>query len=207
MRKVCVILLAVLMFCTACEARARFVTFPAVGLCTGTYVRYRMDPGTDAEAFNGRLNTGDPVIVIGQTAVNGQVWYEIDNPEGEYTAFVFGKYIEPMYTEESQRMPMIQVITEILQNYGITRKRSELYNGPKVRRQYTKDGVLCVVDAQEEGCYFGEITIGDDTRKLRRVLGDPDMEDDSEWEYRYEVDTILRFMLEDGKITRMIYEG
>ena len=169
MRKVCVILLAVLMFCTACEARARFVTFPAVGMCTGTYVRYRMDPGTDGEPFDGRLNTGDRVIVIGQTAVKGQVWYEIDNPEGEYTAFVFGKYIEPMYTEESQRMPMIQTITEILQTYGSNRKRGSLYHGPKVKRTYTKDGELYEVDAREEGCYFGEITIGDSTRKLRQA--------------------------------------
>ena len=207
MRKVCVILLAVLMSCTVCEARGRFVTFPAVGMCTGTYVRYRMDPGTDGEPFDGRLNTGDRVIVIGQTAVKGQVWYEIDNPEGEYTAFVFGKYIEPMYTEESQRMPMIQTITEILQTYGSNRKRSHLYIGPEVKRKYTKDGQLYEVDASKEGCYFGEINIGDSTRQLRKILGEPDMEDDSEWEYRFEVDTILRFMIEDGKITRMIYEG
>ena len=207
MRKVLAVFLAVLVMCSVCEARARFVTFPAVGMCTGSYVRYRTDPSTNAQAFKGRLNEGDQVIVIGQTTVNKQVWYEIDNPEGEYTAFVFGKYIEPMYTEESQRMPMIQMITDILQTYGNNKKRASLYHGAKVKRQYTKDGVLCGVDAQEEGSYFGEISIGDSTRQLRKILGEPDMEDDSEWEYRFEVDTILRFMIEDGKITRMIYEG
>lgn len=206
MRKLIVTLLAVLALSAVVEGRERFVGFPAVGKCTGDYVRYRRDPGTDGEAFPGRLNTGDRVIVQGQTKVEGQVWYEIDSPEDDGSAFVFGKYIEPYYSEDDQREPVIKLITEILSYYGISEKRGKLYDDDNVKRTYRGAQGLVYVDVSGEGQMFGEIAVGDEVGKVREVLGEPESESAREWEYRFDVDTLLIFRVKDGKVTRMIYD-
>ena len=61
-------------------AAQKFRDFPAEGVCTGDYVRYRLDPDTESEII-GRLFTGDRVTVLSQTSVDGEVWYEIEDPE------------------------------------------------------------------------------------------------------------------------------
>ncbi|MBQ6110924.1 MAG: SH3 domain-containing protein, partial [Synergistaceae bacterium] len=83
MRKIFAFILALFM-CNVLEASERFVTFPAIGTCTGTYVRYREDPDTESNII-GRLHKPQNVIVLGQTATDGQVWYEIEDPESDST--------------------------------------------------------------------------------------------------------------------------
>ena len=204
MRKVLAVLVVILAFSSVSEARERFVVFPGLGTCTGTYVRYRADTDTEAEII-GRLNTPDRVIVLGQTAIDGQIWYEIEDPRNDGTAFVFGKYIVPVYEESSQRTEAAKMIVNILQNYGITREKSDLYDGPEARRRYSEDNYLYEVDARKKGCSFGDISIGDDAESLEELLGEPESQTDTKWEYRVE-DTILTFWVEDGRITRMRYE-
>ncbi len=98
MRKV--ILAAVLVcLCLSCAAygASRFRDFPAKGICTGDYVRLREEPNTSSMVM-GRLFKGDTVIVVSQSTVKGEVWYEIEDPEDEYgetTVWVYGKYIRP----------------------------------------------------------------------------------------------------------------
>ena len=50
-----VILIALLFLPVHSECAERFATFPALGRCTGTRVRYRDTPGTDGEIIR-RLN-------------------------------------------------------------------------------------------------------------------------------------------------------
>ena len=88
MRKIFISLVVVLALSAAAEAREKFVKFPALGVCSGTYVRYREDPDTESEIL-GRLNEPDRVIVLGQTSNNGQLWYEIENPKDDNTACLF----------------------------------------------------------------------------------------------------------------------
>ena len=183
----------------------RFMTFPALGKCNGTYVRYRDNPDTEGEIL-GRLNKPERVIVLGQTANDGEIWYEIEDPHTDGTAFVFGKYIEPVYGETTQQGEAYRMMVGIIQAYGITPERAKLYNGPKVQAEY-KEGFFPVkFEARNEGCTFGDVRIGDDTERLREFLGEPDTMSASEWEYRVENDTILLFELNDRRIVSMIYE-
>ena len=204
MRKFFMIFIALLLCAlSTAEASEKFVNFPAIGQCTGTYVRYRSDPDTESEIL-GRLNTPERVIVFGQTAVDGEVWYEIGDPHGQDSAFVFGKYIKPLFNTTSQQSPVHKLIFDILMSYGLTEEHDD-YDGPEVKRKYDKAGNLIRVEARNKKCEFGDIKIGDDVNKLEEVLGSPEHWDEEEWEYNLE-HVIITFKLRDGKITRMIYE-
>ena len=197
----------VLLLCLAAPsfAKERFVSFPGLGECNGTYVRYREDPNTEAEII-GRLNTHDRVIVLSQTAVEGEIWYEIEDPKSDRIAFVYGKYIEPVFMEQVQRGKSYSLMVEILQNYGITKEKAEeYYEGPRVKTRYT-DGTLTYVEASRNGCSFGEISIGDDREKVEEVLGRPDDNKNDILEYEIDLDTFLSFYIEDGKVVKMTFD-
>lgn len=78
-------------------------------------------------------------------------------------------------------------------------------------------GYLKSLEVKSGSKPFGNIFIGDSTNKLRRELGDPKNESDTLWEYEFLlygydedadelVDTcILRFTIEDGRVSRMYY--
>lgn len=203
MRKVLAVL-AVLICSSFCEARERFITFPALGKCTGKYVRYREAPDIDSKIL-GRLNKPERVIVLGRTAVNGQIWYEIEDPKSDKTAFVFGKYIVPYYNETAQQSPIVKLIVNILHTYGITEEQSKFYDGPKVNTDYNEIGELAAVEAWKNGSVFGEICIGDDVKVLEEILGEPDIKRNTDWAYKAGKNTVVGFLLEDGKIRKMIY--
>ena len=96
MRKVlAVVLLMSLILCGIAEA-AVFRSYPADGVCTGDYVRYRSRPGTNSKIL-GRLFEGDEVTVVSEVRVKGQRWYEIYDPnDDDKTVWVAGQYIAPV---------------------------------------------------------------------------------------------------------------
>ena len=210
MRKILIILVVILLlFSTTSSttyAREKFVKFPALGYCTGTYVRYREDPDTDSEIL-GRLNTPDRIIILGQTTNNSQLWYEIEEPDSDGTAFVYGKYIQPVYDEDGQRTPAYDVVVNILQNYGINKTKAKFYSGPKGKTRYT-DNYLSFLEVSKKGNSFGDISIGNSLGDLIDNMGEPDLNDEDEIiEYNVDEDTTVRFILEDGVIVRMVFEG
>ena len=94
MRKFLAALIITLMLCSISHA-AVFRSFPAEGICTGDYVRYRARPGTNSKIL-GRIFEGDEVTVLSERRVNRQVWYEIYDPnDGDRTVWIAGKYIVP----------------------------------------------------------------------------------------------------------------
>ena len=94
-RVLALVLLSGFMLCGIAEA-AVFMSFPADGICTGDYVRYRAKPGTDSKIL-GRLFEGDEVTVLSEVRVKGQRWYEIEDPNDEdRTVWIVGKYISPL---------------------------------------------------------------------------------------------------------------
>lgn len=206
MRKI-FILSALIIFCISgiSEAAARFVTFPALGECTGTSVRYRATPDTNAEIL-GKLNKPDRIIVLNSRTVGGQIWYEIEDPARSGTAWVFGKYIDPVYSEAGQKTEAYKIIVDILQKFGINKEKGKAYDGPGVRVRY-RDNYLSFVEASRSGTSFKNISIGDSSEKVKKILGSPSTESNDSFEYRIEGNTLLTFYFEDGKITQMLFEG
>ena len=208
MRKIFAVAVAFVVMCvTVCEAASRFVAFPTVGVCTGSYVRYRSNPDTESDIW-GRLSVGEKVIVDGQTAVDGEIWYEILPKNAQDSAFVFGKYLVPYYDEEIQQSTIGKMIIEILLTYApnLDNDYYDEDNSPEVKRFYGDDGWLLRVEAWNSGSKFGEIEIGDNVSKLTKILGEPDSESSSEWRYIAGEFGSVTFRIKDGKITRMIFD-
>ncbi|MBQ7220284.1 MAG: SH3 domain-containing protein [Synergistaceae bacterium] len=89
------VLLGSVILCGIAEA-AVFTSFPADGICTGDYVRYRARPGTNSKIL-GRLFEGDEVTVLSEVRVKSQRWYEIYDPNASgRTVWVAGQYIAPI---------------------------------------------------------------------------------------------------------------
>ena len=208
MRKILAVAVAFVVMCVpVCEAATRFVTFPTVGVCTGSSVRYRARPDTKSDIW-GRLNVGEKVIVDGKTSVNGETWYKILPKDMQDSAFVFGKYLVPYYDEEIQQSPIGKMIIEILLTYApyLENDYYDEDNSPEVKRFYGDDHWLHKVEAWNPGSNFGEIEIGDNIDKLTEILGEPDSESNSELRYIAGEFGAITFKVKNGKITRMIFD-
>ncbi len=200
-----VILIALLFLPVHSECAERFATFPALGRCTGTHVRYRDSPGTDGEII-GRLNSPERVIVTGKTVKGGDLWYEIEAPRAEAIAFVFGKYIEPVFDERTQKSELCRMLVSMFQTYGITKEKAMFNNGPSVEIEHTDDAGIFQLDVWEKGCSFGDMNIGDDKEKLRSILGEPDNTNNTQWQYVLDGDIIFTFRFKGGIISHMSYQ-
>ena len=214
MRKILAVLTAIILVSAIPAMSAeRFVSFPTLGVCTGSSVRYRGEPNTRGEIW-GRLELDEKVIVEGRKIVNGEVWYEISPKDAQDSAYVFGKYLVPYFDEDTQSSSAGKMIIDVLQTYCPYRDHDYWgeYDGeyvyPEVRRKFDSQGWLVRVEAWEanKDFGFGDIHIGDSEEKLTEILGDPDEDTGPERIYMAGSSASLTFRVEDGKITRMIYE-
>ena len=182
----------------ASSSAAWAVQFPYIGMCQGNGVRLREDPG-DGEII-GKLNRGDVFVVIDETFVDGQRWFEIDHPTAKGTAFISGRYVAPEYAgDENVDTAGCRMSAAIQMAFGITPEKAhaihgrekEIADGPgeevliydNFRLYYSSeddesDMRLHRVEVNNGTMPFGEIQIGDTQEKLLEVLGneisDPD---------------------------------
>lgn len=214
MKRIILAVLIALLLVSFAEGAGKFAAFPTIGVCTGDSVRYRAKPDTNAEIW-GSLSKNMKVIVESQKVVDGETWYEIAPKDAQEFAYVYGKYLVPYFDEEAQKSPVNKMVVDILQVYSPYEDEDYYteYGGEEVKRTYDKSGWLVRVEAWKKGCSFGNdgqdesknITIGDDVSKLAKLFGEPDNKSDSECEYTAGTSS-LTFKIENGKITRMIYE-
>ncbi len=202
MRKILAVLAVILAVCPVCEAKGRFVALPAIGMCTGDNVRYRAQPNTKAE-IRGRLNTGEKVIVKSRISVKGQIWYEISPYDTQDIAFISGKYLTPCYDEDVQRSPAGKLVPAIHMEYYYYDDFNE--DGPEIKCTY-RDEWLVRVEIWDTENSFGNVKVGDNVSKLNQYLGKPDSSSRSEYRYSAGNYATFTFKIQDGKITRMIYE-
>ena len=214
MKRVILAMLTALLFVSFAEGAGKFADFPTIGVCTGDSVRYHSKPSTKAEVW-GSLSKNMKVVVESQKVVDGETWYEISPKDAQDSAYVYGEYLAPYFDEAAQKSPVNKIVIDILQVYSPYKDNDYYteYGGEEVRRTYDESGWLVRVEAWKPGCSFGNdgqgesknITIGDNAGKLTKLFGDPDKKSDSECEYTAGSSS-LTFRIEDGKITRMIYE-
>lgn len=212
-RAILAIVLCLLMASCAFSAdKRRFLVYPTMGECTGEGVRIRKSPSTNAKILDA-LNEYDKVIVLAAKKVKNELWYEIDNPKEEGSAYVFGKYILPAYREEYQRNAFAKMLMDIRLTFGSTEEKNlALLGKPKKTKRGTIEPVKYVTrnfgdfsvvyvkfDGEDEDeeypsslksiqvrdgdKSFGNIKIGDSVSKVRRELGAPENESKSMLEY------------------------
>ncbi|MBQ9565315.1 MAG: SH3 domain-containing protein [Synergistaceae bacterium] len=204
-------------------------TYPDTGFCVGSSVRLREDPDTESEIV-GRLNEGSMVIVLGETSVDGEKWYSVDNPVQEGTAWVFGKYIDT-YKGYEIGTPVYNTYIQILLNFGVNPEKAKVLLGdpdreleddpfvdpanrkmhldileyPDLQLQY-REKRLSRVEVWKSGLAFGGIQVGDPVSKLNDALGEPVIGENGTWRYEGDPRTVLLFEVENDEITRMTWE-
>ncbi|WP_208873065.1 SH3 domain-containing protein, partial [Fretibacterium fastidiosum] len=110
--------------------------YPTFGICTGENVRLRQAPDTSTDSnITGRLNDLDRFVIVGETAVDGAVWYEIEHPEKKGTAWVFGKYVDT-YKGDALGTPAFAMHVRVAQSFGLTPARARvIFGAPKGKKR------------------------------------------------------------------------
>lgn len=228
------VFLTVLSLClTACawaDPLPRFGEFPALGACTGNDVRLRDKPGTGKESrVVGKVNEFDQLIVLGQTALNGQTWYEVEHPRAKGTVWIFGDYVQPVFDREEQDSLRARVILSLNLAFGVTPEKARVLLG-KPREDKTErfnaggerivlrdlawagrtagylSGHLVHAGATKGALPFEGVHIGAPASRLADALGEPTSRSDGSWEYRLDDMTFLTFELKDGRVSGMSYQ-
>lgn len=220
-------LAAALVLAAGAEAEEQYPTF---GMCTGENVRLREAPDTSTNSnITGRLNDLDRFVVVGETAVDGAVWYEVEHPDKKGTAWVFGKYVDT-YKGDGLGTPAFAMQVRIAQSFGLTPARARVIFGapkekkeekfwfepgamdmvrvvltyPTHRAEYL-DGTLQRVDVTTGTMPFGEIRIGDPETKLHDLLGDPNGEDEDGQFWEIDPMNVLYFKVKGGRVASMSF--
>ena len=223
------VLMVLVLAGAACGAGA----YPTILRCTGTGVRLRAEPDTTSDILD-KADVGDRFIAVGETSVDGSVWYEVELSAAKGTAWIFGKYAEE-YLEESERTPSVyaavSTAVRICRSFGYTPERARAIFGKPQKETKKKvyiemageklwdetliyptheahylGGYLTSVTVREGTMPFGEIRIGDPAEKLAEVLGNPGDKTDERWSYDLPTLEYLTFEVGNGHVAAMIYE-
>ena len=200
--------------------------YPLIGICTGDGVRIRSNPNTKSEILNS-AETGQTLILLNERKVNGDLWYEIDNPSDEGTGWIFGKYIN-IFKPEAYGTPAYTLAVLIRKDFGLSPERSKSilgeprkivndtfywesadeeieqliyeYNGFKL--QYIENR-LRHVEVSKPGIYFGELELGSYEQIVVDTLGRPSGEGDEGITYNISPTETIQFEFQDRQVTWM----
>ena len=209
------------------SASASDVTFPALGICTGNSVRLRESPGTDSEIL-GRANESDRLIILGERKYKGDLWYAVDNPGDEGTAWIISRYVDIVNNYYDERTPAIDAAINVRMNFGITPEKAKILFGKPRKDERGKfflesanqnvseenltyrgcslryvENNLRHVEVTGKGFNFGESRIGDSQEKLIQNIGDPSDKAGNVWIYNITPIEVLEFTIENSRIIKM----
>lgn len=207
--------------------------YPTILRCTGSSVRVRAEPDRTSDILD-KADVGDRFIALGETSVDGSVWYEVELSAAKGTGWLFGEYAEE-YLEESERTPSVYAAVStairISRSFGYTPERARALFGKPQKETKKKvyiemageklwdetliyptheahylGGYLTSVRVREGTMPFGEIRIGDPAKKLVEVLGNPGDKTDANWSYELPTLEFLTFEVGNGRVAAMTYE-
>lgn len=225
MRKFALTLVIVLVL-SVNSAIASDVIYPALGVCIGNSVRLRESPGTDSEIL-GRVNESNRLIILGERKFKGDLWYAVDNPQDEGTAWIIARYVD-IASEDGERTPAVDIAIKVRMNFGIRPEKAKILLGKPRQDKRGKfffepanqelseeiltykgcelryvDNNLRQVEVTEPGWKFDEFKIGDPQDKLIQNIGDPSDKAGNVWIYQITPIEAIEFTLKNGKIIKM----
>ena len=166
--------IALLMVMLSCGA-ALAAEFPELGVCTGTNVRLREDPGTDGKIVGKIENKRHVFVLLDEVWVDGQKWYEIEHPTQEGTAFISGRYVNYGWYYGK---PTGKEFVKVRQMFGIFPEKAQAIFGPAKRDKfghlnypglilrYDDEDMLFQVQVGKRDYELMGIRIGDKVEKL-----------------------------------------
>ena len=208
------------------SATASDVIYPALGICTGNSVRLRESPGTDSEIV-GKVNESDRLILLGERKFRGDLWYAVDNPQDEGTAWIIARYVD-IASEDGERTPAVDIAISVRMNFGVRPEKAKILLGKPRQNKRGKfffesanqdlseetltykgcelryvENNLRHVEVTDSGWRFDEFKIGDPQDKLISDIGDPSDKAGNVWIYQITPIEAIEFTVKDGKIIKM----
>lgn len=206
----------------------RFVTFPTLGSVTGNDVRLRDNPGVQGTKVIGKAQEFDHLVVLAETSLAGETWYEVEHPSNAETAWISGRYLTPCAPEDQQDSPWMRFMTNMNQAFGITpAKARALFGAPEKEDRETlsgedgpiaKDflewkehsagylnGSLVELDATAGSKLFEALRLGLIADEAVEALGKPESRSDSELTWRHGDMEVLTVGVEGGRLTSVNY--
>ena len=208
------------------SAYASDVIYPALGICTGNSVRLRESPGTDSEIL-GKANESDRLIILSERNFRGDLWYAVDNPRDEGTAWTIARYVD-IASEDGERTPAVDIAINVRMNFGITPEKAKILLGKPQKDKRGKfffesanqnvseenltykgcslryvENNLRHAEVTGKGFNFDEFKIGDSQEKLITNIGDPSDKAGNVWIYNITPIEALEFTIKGSKIIKM----
>ncbi|MBQ3448545.1 MAG: SH3 domain-containing protein [Synergistaceae bacterium] len=218
-----------LMLVIMCSGTALSREYPAIGMCTANYVRYRDEPGTDSNIL-GRIHEYNDVIVLGEKRHNGEKWYRIENPADEGEAWVSGKYID-IYEFDNVPKSVYAVKVKMMQTFGINPEKARVLLGKPERTKtekfyfepanenlkgetlqydgcelYYVEGSIRSIKVTNSNYGFGDIYVGDSKQMVIDTMGKPESENEDSLSYSVTDLESIEFTFSDDKIISMTFE-
>ena len=207
----------------------RFVTFPTLGSVTGNDVRLRDNPGVQGTKVIGKAQEFDHLVVLSETSLAGDAWYEVEHPTKAGTAWISGQYLMPCAPEDQQDSPWTRFMTNMNQAFGITpAKARSLFgtpekedgetlsgeDGPIVKnflewKEHSAgylNGSLVELDATAGSKLFEALRLGLTADEAVEALGKPESRSDSELTWRHGDMEVLTLSVEGGRLTSVNYQ-
>lgn len=211
------------------DAVERFVSFPTLGSVTGSDVRLRDNPGVKNTKVIGKVQEFDHLVVLAETSLAGEAWYEVEHPVKAGTAWISGRYLTPCAPEDQQDSPWMRFMTNMNQVFGITpAKARALFGAPEKEERETLPGedspfVKDFLNWKEHGAEylngslmglyagagakpFKALRLGATTDEAVEALGEPDSRSDSELTWRHGDMEVLTLNVEEGRLISLDYQ-
>lgn len=194
--------------------------YPVLGYCTGSNVRLRESPSTKSKIL-GEVSDPQELVILGERKVNGQVWYNVDDPFDDREAWISGRYVD---RNDTGRTPAYVTAVKVRSVFGQTSRRTRaIFGRPSeiertkfyfdpARKEYTREiltypaftasfteGSLTRVEVRKKGYAFGEIEVGETMQIVLDTLGRPASDKRNEFVYEISPVEVLTFKSADDR--------
>lgn len=170
--------------------------------------------------------------LLNRRVVDGSLWYELDHPSRNGTAWIFGEYVDISHLEDVEFTAARHMAEQIFVTFGRNLAKARILFGeplkivrkmvyvegageelPDVTFIYSThtaryvDGNLMAVTVKQGGLPFGSLRVGDLAVKVRDVLGEPDSLEEEKWSYNQGMGPVeeIWFTVRNDRIFAMEY--
>ena len=147
--------------------------YPEIGICRGSNIRLREFPGNKGKVA-GQVNTGRHIVVLGETSVDGNVWYKVGHPMRKGNVWIPESYVYDLYpkTDLESDFVMVRMTFGVIPEKTRALMGSPLNAGAKYleyegcKLWYDDDRNLQRVEISAKGYPVGSVEVGDEIWKL-----------------------------------------
>ena len=184
--------------------------YPEVGVCRGTNIRLKQFPGPKGKVA-GVLNSGRHIVILGESTVDGQVWYKVDHPMKKGNVWIPASYVFRLY----QNADIEEAFAEVRMTFGMTPDKTRILMGSPVNAEagyleyegcklwYDRERNLERAEISASGYSVGEIEVGSKKETLKSLGMSGDSGDS--WTLKSRTGEEIEFKFDGEKVSHIIW--